>query len=38
MNDKKVAKGKLNLILLNKIGSAFKTNKFKNLNLSKAFN
>ena len=38
MNDKKVSKGKLNLILLNKIGSAFKTNKFKNLNLSKAFN
>ena len=38
MNDKKVLKGKLNLILLNKIGSAFKTNKFKNLNLSKAFN
>ena len=38
MNDKKVAKGKLNLILLNKIGCAFKTNKFKNLNLSKAFN
>ena len=38
MNDKKVSKGKLNLILLNKIGSAFKTNKFKTLNLSKAFN
>ena len=37
MNDKKVSRGRLNLILLKKIGSAFKTSKFKNLNLSKAF-
>ena len=35
--DKKVAKGKLNLILLNKIGSAFRTSKFENKNLSKSF-
>ena len=38
MNDKKVALGKLNLILLKKIGSAFKTNSFKVSNLRKAFN
>jgi len=38
MNDKKVALGKLNLILLKKIGSAFKTNSFKISNLKKAFN
>ena len=37
MNDKKVSKGKLNLILLDKVGNAFKTNQFNNLNLSKAF-
>ena len=37
MNDKKVSRGRLNLILLKKIGSAFKTSKFKNSNLSKAF-
>ena len=37
MNDKKVAKGKLNLILLKSIGAAFKTDKFKQTNLSKAF-
>ena len=37
LNDKKVSKGKLNLILLKKLGSAFKTSKFKNSNLSKAF-
>ena len=37
MNDKKVANGKLNLILLNKIGSAFRTSKFENKNLSKSF-
>ena len=38
MNDKKVAKGKLNLILLKGIGSAFKTDEFDKRNLSKAFN
>ena len=37
MNDKKVAKGKLNLILLKSVGAAFKTDKFKQTNLSKAF-
>ena len=37
MNDKKVAKGKLNLILLKSVGAAFKTDKFKQINLSKAF-
>ena len=37
MNDKKVADGELNLVLINKSGYAFKTNKFKTDNLIKAF-
>ena len=38
MNDKKVADGKLNLIMINKNYKAFKTNKFQENNIKKAFN
>ena len=38
MNDKKVADGKLNLIMIDKNYKAFKTNKFKTTNIKKAFN
>ena len=38
MNDKKVADGKLNLIMIDKNYKAFKTNKFKITNIKKAFN
>jgi 3-dehydroquinate synthase len=38
MNDKKVADGKLNLIMIDKNYKAFKTNKFKTDNIKKAFN
>jgi 3-dehydroquinate synthase/shikimate kinase/3-dehydroquinate synthase len=37
LNDKKVSKGKLNLILINNKGKAFKTNQYKINNLRKAF-
>ena len=37
LNDKKVSEGKLNLILINSSGKAFKTNKFNPKNLQKAF-
>ena len=37
MNDKKVAGGKLNLIMLDKNLNGFKTNKFDSKNLPKAF-
>ena len=38
LNDKKVSQGKLNLILINSSGKAFKTDKFNQRNLQKAFN
>ena len=38
LNDKKVSQGKLNLILINSSGKAFKTDKFNQQNLKKAFN
>jgi len=38
MNDKKVADGKLNLIMIDNNYKAFKTNKFKTTNIKKAFN
>ena len=37
LNDKKVSKGKLNLILINNKGKAFKTDQYKINNLRKAF-
>ena len=37
LNDKKVSQGKLNLILINSSGKAFKTDKFNQRNLQKAF-
>ena len=37
MNDKKVADGKLNLILINQKFKAFKTNMFNQNNIKKAF-
>ena len=37
LNDKKVSKGKLNLILVNDKGKAFKTDRYKINNLRKAF-
>ena len=37
LNDKKVSQGKLNLILINSSGKAFKTDKFTQQNLRKAF-
>ena len=36
LNDKKVSKGKLNLVLINKKGVAFKTDKYNPKNLKKA--
>ena len=38
LNDKKVSQGKLNLILVNEKGNAFKTNKYNPNSLRKAFN
>ena len=38
MNDKKVSKGKLNLVLIDKNGKAFKTDSFKLKNIEKSFN
>ena len=38
LNDKKVSQGKLNLILINEKGQAFKTNKYNLNSLRKAFN
>ena len=38
LNDKKVSKGKLNLILINQKGVAFKTDKYNLNNLKKALN
>jgi 3-dehydroquinate synthetase len=38
LNDKKVSKGKLNLVLINEKGAAFKTDKYNSRNLQKAFN
>ena len=37
LNDKKVSKGKLNLVLINDKGQAFKTDKFNTKNLEKSF-
>ena len=37
LNDKKVSKGKLNLVLINMKGQAFKTDKFNIKNLKRAF-
>jgi 3-dehydroquinate synthase/shikimate kinase/3-dehydroquinate synthase len=37
LNDKKVSKGKLNLVLINDRGQAFKTDKFNTKNLEKSF-
>ena len=36
-NDKKVSSGKLNLVLVNSKGAAFKTNQFNNKSLEKSF-
>ena len=36
-NDKKVSSGKLNLVLINSKGAAFKTNQFNNKSLEKSF-
>jgi 3-dehydroquinate synthase/shikimate kinase/3-dehydroquinate synthase len=36
LNDKKVSKGKLNLVLINEKGTAFKTDKYNSKNLKKA--
>ena len=36
LNDKKVSKGKLNLVLINEKGIAFKTDKYNSKNLKKA--
>ena len=38
MNDKKVSKGKLNLVLIDKNGKAFKTDRFRLKNIEKSFN
>ena len=38
LNDKKVSKGKLSLILINQKGMAFKTDKYNLNNLKKALN
>ena len=38
MNDKKVADGLLNLVMINENYKAFKTNKFQVNNIKKAFN
>jgi len=38
LNDKKVSQGKLNLILINEKGQAFKTNKYNLNSLRKTFN